>query len=143
AGLPPVSSVEEMFGVGLYQGRYVVSQRSGYYDLQKSLFAQADYEVLPRLKVTAGLRYTSATFRYRNFLAGPLYATDGMDSALESKSTPLTPKLGVSFQATDNNLFYASAAKGVRGSGVADAVGDRCVDDAAAIGFDPLTPRSI
>lgn len=142
-GQPPASSIEDLFGVGLYQGRYVVSQRSGYYDLQKSVFAQADYEIVPRLKVTAGLRYTMATFDYRNFLAGPLYATDGRTVALESKSSPLTPKLGLSFQATDNNLFYASAAKGVRGSGVADAVGDRCVDDAAAIGFDPMVARNI
>jgi len=143
AGLPPVASVADFLGVGLYQGMYVVSQRSGYYDLQRSVFAQADYEIVPRLKLTAGLRYTSADFTYQNFVAGPLYASNGIASTLQSSSHPVTPKYGVSFQATDNNLFYASAAKGVRGSGVADAVGDRCTQDGAAIGFDPLVSRSI
>jgi iron complex outermembrane receptor protein len=142
-GQPPVGSLEEFFGVGLYQGRYVVTQRTGYYDLQRSLFAQVDYAVLPRLKLTAGLRYTRADFRYQNFIAGPLYATDGMDTTAEVKSDPLTPKFGVSFQANDDNLFYANAAKGVRGSGIADAVGALCVDDGAAIGFDPFTSRPI
>lgn len=143
AGQPRVSSVAEFTGVDLYQGRYVVSQRSRYQDVQKSVFAQADYEILPRLTLTAGLRYTDATFEYRNFVAGPLYASDGMAADIESGSRPVTPKFGVSYQATDNDLFYANAAKGVRGSGAAEPVGDRCVDDAAAVGFDPLVPRSI
>jgi iron complex outermembrane receptor protein len=142
-GLPPVGSLEEYFGVDLYQGRYVVTQRTGYYDLQRSLFAQVDYTVVPRLRLTAGLRYTRADFRYQNFLAGPLYATDGMNTTSEVKSDPITPKFGVSFQANDDNLFYANAAKGVRGSGVADAVGALCVDDGAAIGFDPFSSRQI
>jgi outer membrane receptor protein involved in Fe transport len=142
-GLPPVGSLEEYFGVDLYQGRYVVTQRSGYDDLQRSLFAHVDYAVVPRLKLTAGLRYTRADFRYQNFLAGPLYASNGTTTTLDSKGSPITPKFGVSFQANDDNLFYANAAKGVRGSGVADPVGALCVDDAAAIGFDPFTSREI
>ena len=143
AGLPPVSSIEELFLVGLYQGRYVISQKSKYTDSQESVFAQVDYEVVRRLKVTAGLRYTASTFKYDNFLAGPLYTTDGATVILDSKGHPVTPKLGVSFQANDNNLFYASAAKGARGNGVADAVGIRCAEDGALIGFDPLTPHPI
>jgi len=143
AGQPPVSSIEELFSVGLYQGRYVISQKSKYTDRQGALFAQADYEIVSRLKLTAGLRYTASSFKYDNFLAGPLYTTNGSSVILESKGHPVTPKLGVSFQATDDDLFYASAAKGARGNGVADAVGFRCAEDGALIGFDPMTPHPI
>jgi iron complex outermembrane recepter protein len=144
AGEEPVSSVADFLGADLYQGLYVVSQRSRYKDVQTSVFAQADYEIVPRLKLTAGLRYTDATFEYENFVAGPLYATDvGITTTLKPASNELTPKFGVSYQATDNNLFYANAAKGVRGNSVADPVGASCADDGATLGFDPLTARKI
>jgi len=144
AGEEPVSSVADFLGADLYQGLYVVSQRSRYKDVQKSVFAQADYEIVPRLKLTAGLRYTDASFDYQNFVAGPLYTTDvGILTTLKPDSTQVTPKFGVSYQANNNNLFYANAAKGVRGNSVADPVGASCADDGATLGFDPLTPRKI
>ena len=142
-GVPPVDSVASFLGAEPYQGLYVVYQQSRYRDLQKSAFAQVNYEIVPRLKLTAGARYTAATFKLRNFVAGPLVASDGQTVNLESESRPVTPKLGLSFQANDNNLFYVNAAKGVRGSGVAEAEGVRCIDDGAAIGFDPLQARSV
>jgi len=142
-GVPPVGSVAELLGVDPYQGLYVVYQKSRYLDIQKSVFAQVDYEIVPRLKITAGARYTDATFNLRNFVAGPLVASNGIDVSLKSSSKPLTPKFGLSFQADRNNLFYANAAKGVRGSGVAEAAGIRCLNDGEAIGFDPMVLREI
>ncbi len=142
-GGPPFGSVAEIFGVEPYQGLFVVYQDSRYLDIQKSVFAQADYEIVPRLKVTAGLRYTDAKFNLRNFVAGPLYASDGIDVSLQTKNKPLTPKFGLSFQADRNNLFYANASKGVRGGGVAEAAGIRCINDGIAIGFDPMVLRGI
>ncbi len=138
-------SVEAFFGgVGLYQGQYVISQRSKYNDVQKSVFAQVDYELIDRLTLTVGLRYTDATFDFDNFVAGPLYSSnEGIITAVKSNSKDVTPKFGLSFQATDDNLFYASAAQGVRGESVAEPVGSACADDAARIGFDPLTARKV
>jgi len=60
-----------------------------------------------------------------------------------SKHNPITPKFGVSFQADKDNLLYASAAKGARGSNIADAVGFRCTPDGDILGFDPMVPRYI
>ncbi len=138
-----MSSISDIFGVELYQGRYVISQHSKYTDKQKSLFAQIDYEIVPRVKLSAGLRYTATSFVYDNFLAGPLYTSNGMSETKLSKHNPITPKFGVSFQADRNNLFYASAAKGARGSNIADAVGFRCTPDGEILGFDPMVPRYI
>jgi iron complex outermembrane receptor protein len=143
AGEAPVGSVAEFLGVDLYNGLYVVSTQSRYKDEQKSVFAHVDYEVIPRLKLTAGMRYTDATFDYRNFVAGPLYSTDGITTTLQPTSKEVTPKFGVSFQVDDSNLVYANAAKGVRGSSVAEPVGAACSDDAAILGFDALSPRKI
>lgn len=142
-GGPPFGSVTEIFGVEPYRGLFVVFQDSRYLDIQKSVFAQADYEIVPRLTVTAGLRYTDATFNLDNFVAGPLYASDGIDVSLKTRNKPLTPKFGLSFQADRNNLFYVNASKGVRGGGVAEAAGIRCINDGIAIGFDPMVLRRI
>lgn len=143
AGIPPANSVAELFGVEPYQGIYVVFQQSRYEDIQKSVFAQVDYEIVPRVTVTAGARYTDAKFKLDNFVAGPLVASDGIVVAETTTSKPLTPKFGISFQADRNNLFYANAAKGVRGSGVSEQAGIRCIDDGINIGFDPLSARQI
>jgi outer membrane receptor protein involved in Fe transport len=142
-GGPPVSSISDIFGVELYQGRYVISQHSKYTDTQKSLFAQVDYEVVPRVTLTAGLRYTATSFVYDNFLAGPLYTSNGTSETKLSKHNPITPRFGVSFQADRKNLFYASVAKGARGSNIADAVGFRCTPDGDLLGFNPMAPRFI
>lgn len=56
--MPSISSI---FGVELYQGKYVISQHSKYTDKQKAVFAQFDYEIVPRLTVTGGLRYTATS----------------------------------------------------------------------------------
>ena len=142
-GEPPFGSLPEIFGVDLYQGQYIVFQRNTHHDRQTALYAQADYEVVPRIKLTAGGRYTIANYRFEGFTAGPLYTTDGRTDNLKTTTRSFTPKLAVSFQADRNNLFYASAAKGVRGPGVSPPVGSTCTDDAAAIGFDPLASLTV
>ena len=140
---PPFDSINDLFGVDLYQGLYSNYQSVQHHDEQKAIFAQIDYEILPRVKLTAGLRYTDSKYTYDGFVAGPFNTTDGTATRLSSHEKPLTPKFGISFQADQNNLFYANAAKGVRGSGVAPPVGTSCSADAAAIGFDPLQPTTM
>ncbi len=130
-------------GSELYQDLYVIYQKSHYLDIQKSLFAQVDYEIVPRLKATVGLRYTIATFEDDNFLAGPLVSNGGQLFHLETDSRPITPKVGLSFQADENNLYYFNAAKGARGSGIAESEGARCAEDGENIGFDPMTSRNV
>lgn len=137
-GEPPFASLEEAFGVGLYQDRYFVFQHNQHRDQQVALYGQADYEIVPRLKLTAGVRYTIANYKYEGFIAGPLYSTAGRVDTGNTTVRNLTPKLGASFQATRNNLFYATASKGTRGPGLSPPVGARCADEAAAIGFDPF-----
>lgn len=143
-GEPPFPSLtESFFGTELYQGKYSVFQRNTHRDRQTAFYAQADYEILPRLKLIAGARYTIANYEFEGFTAGPVYATDGRTDTAETTSRTLTPKVGASFQADRNNLFYVSASKGVRGPGVSPPVGANCAEDAAAIGFDPFATLTV
>ena len=144
AGEPPVNSVEDFLGYPLYQGQYINFVTTRYKDVQKSAFVQADFKIFPKLKLTAGVRYTSSGLTYDSFYAGPIYGTD---TALTAHATPhnnqVTPKFGVSYQADSANLFYANVAKGARAGLVAPAVGSFCAADAANLGFDPLVARPI
>ena len=57
-------------------------------------------------------------------------------TSLKSKETPFTPKLGLSWQVTEDNLLYASMAKGFRAGGVNPPVPPlQCASDLAAIGI--------
>jgi outer membrane receptor protein involved in Fe transport len=137
-GQPPFDTLTHVFGTELYKGQFSVFQQNRHVDDQKAVYGQADYEILPKLKVIAGLRYTVADYEFTGFTAGPLYTTDGRTDNLKATSRTFTPKVGLSYQADGDNLFYATAAKGIRGPGVSPPVGTTCNDDAAAIGFDPL-----
>ena len=143
AGEPLFGSLTEVFGTELYEGQYSVTTRNEHRDQQYAAYGQADYEIFDGFKVTAGLRYTIAEYQFTGFNAGPVLATDGRTDTADTTSKTLTPKFGLSYQADPNNLFYASASKGVRGPGVSPPVGANCIADAAAIGFDPFATLNV
>ncbi len=94
-------------------------------DKQLAVFGQADYKLSPRVKATLGVRYSNAEFAsdtyYSGFVVGPPVASKGT-----LKEHPVTPKLGINFQMTPDNLLYASAAKGFRVGGANPAIGIFC-----------------
>ncbi len=147
-----ITSVSDVWGVELYQGKYFVSQDISHTDKQTAIFGQIDYDLTDKLTATVGLRYTKADYDYTSFIAGPLFAgpdnpvdyeTNGKRSALNTSSSPVTPKFGISYQADDNNLFYANAAKGFRGPGISEAAGSTCAAEGAAIGFDAASALNV
>ena len=86
------------------------------HDRQVALFGEANYEVIPRLKVTAGARIAKTAFDFTHYADGTQNGGPGFGSG-NKLETPFTPKLGVSFQADRDNLFYATYAKGFRTGG--------------------------
>jgi outer membrane receptor protein involved in Fe transport len=80
---------------------------------EKALFGQVDYEVLPRLTATAGVRL------FENF-AGAEATADGLLNGgptfdeRSAKENAATPKFGLSYQATPDVMIYGQAAKGYR-----------------------------
>lgn len=65
--------------------------------------AQYDFEILPKLRISAGLRYDRMSFSYTNF----------MDSTSGSKSySKLTPKIGATYDLGKGKGIYANYSRG-------------------------------
>lgn len=88
------------------------------HDRQIALFADATFSVTDKLKVTGGLRYAWTHFDFNNSNDGPqdLLDNGGVPATVSGKKdeTPFTPKFGVSYQLTSDDLIYATASKGYR-----------------------------
>ena len=95
-------------------------------DTQYALFGQVDYRVTERLTLTAGVRVAEVKYVAVQNVSGPLNAGVPPTAAGASRETPVTPKVGASFQYDENNLFYASISKGYRVGGVNTPLADYC-----------------
>ena len=109
-------------------------------------FGEFNYMITPKLKATAGARVARVENSYLQEIAGSVFgsptppvftprpptaadpdgnaypvAGDGQYYTITSGTqaeSPFNPKLGLSWQATERNLFYATMAKGYRAGGV-------------------------
>ena len=81
-------------------------------------FAQATWHIVPRLNFTAGLRYTEDKKDATVFVDSPdtkiIYVPT---TPVGDKWHALTPRFALDFQATNNILVYASAARGFKSGG--------------------------
>jgi outer membrane receptor protein involved in Fe transport len=85
------------------------------HDHQVALFADGTFNITEKWKVTGGLRYAWTHFDFNNVADGPQELSGGPVPASGAKNeTPLTPKLGFTYQATPSDMIYVSAAKGYR-----------------------------
>ncbi len=102
-------------------------------DENKSVFGDVSFHVTEKLKLSAGLRYYDQSQETARDLMGPLqgaaFALTPQETFVSASSTGTTPRFTASFQATDDILVYASAAKGFRaGGGVIPSTEPNCVD---------------
>lgn len=79
-------------------------------ETQVNSYAQATMNVTARTAVTAGLRVGHSEYDATRVLGDAIVA--------HATETPLAPKVGVSFQADDHNLYYATVSTGYRIGGV-------------------------
>jgi iron complex outermembrane receptor protein len=83
------------------------------HDSQIAGFADATYSFTDQWKLEAGLRVAHTHFDFINYANGPqnfgLTGGSGGESEL-----PVTPKVSVDFQATPDDLIYATVAEGYR-----------------------------
>jgi len=110
-------------------------------DRQVALYGEASYALTDRLRLTVGDRVARTSFTLDNRADG--IQNFGPSSAkAKQDETPNTPKVGLSFQMDDRNLFYATYAKGYRVGGGNAPLPDFCNVDLDAAGFpngSPLT----
>lgn len=116
-------SVQDVFGEGLYAGRYSYAIDQWAKDEQSALFGQIDYGITSSLKATLGVRVARTTLDYNRDFTGPLACvlcngsierTGGSTPA----DKPVTPRIGLSYEPDHQSLYYVSAAKGARVGGV-------------------------
>jgi iron complex outermembrane recepter protein len=128
-------------------------------DKQLAGFAQTDFKLTQRLKLITGVRVARNELEFDAEYAGPennqnaplglpaplpidpLFST----ATLSSSETSVTPKIGLSYQMNDANLFYATAAKGFRPAGASQRVPITCSQDLVDLGYvdssgDPSQP---
>ena len=87
------------------------------HDRQLAEFGEASYSFSDRFKVTAGGRFVSMGFDLTHYANG-LENTGLSTFAGRYHENAFTPKLGASFQADPENLYYFTYAKGFRPGGV-------------------------
>jgi iron complex outermembrane recepter protein len=124
-----VPGIPLLYGTSLYQtnGTSV--------DDQKALFAQADYELVPGLKVIGGVRVSRTTFSATRNSEGPIAGPGGVQFGASESETPVTPKYGVSYQLNPANMAYVTVSKGFRVGGVNQPTLSYCQPELESIGL--------
>ena len=105
-------------------------------------FGDATFAITAGLKITAGARYAWTKYSFNNFSDGP--QNIGFKSGSGGKSeTPFTPKAGIDFQATRDDLYYFTFAKGFRIGGANPPIPlSLCAADIDKLGAVPSTYNS-
>jgi iron complex outermembrane recepter protein len=84
-------------------------------DQQTAIFAQGDLHMTSKATLTVGARVARVTTNQTNAYGnGIINAGTPPLSYSGDKETPVTPRFAFSYQATENNMLYASIAKGFR-----------------------------
>ena len=133
------TGIEDYFEYPLYGQDSYISQTNAR-ESQLAGFVDLTFAVTARLKLTAGARYAKTKYAFVNFADGSQNygRTDGVGRSSEK---PFTPKVGVNFQANDNNLFYATWAKGFRVGGANPPVPvDACQKSLTDFGLTGASP---
>ena len=113
-------------GVPLADGRFTfVLDDMEALDEQLAGFGQIDFKVTDQLTLTAGVRVADTKFEADAHFYGPVVGPEVNDNGAQ-KETPVTPKFGISYEINEDNMLYASAAKGYRVGGYNPAVGVPC-----------------
>jgi iron complex outermembrane receptor protein len=90
-------------------------------DTETAAYGEANYLFLGKLKATVGLRYSILGLTYDQLNYGVFSSrypnAPGALSSVQSTDRPLTPKFGLTYNFTDNDLIYGSATKGFRAGG--------------------------
>jgi iron complex outermembrane recepter protein len=134
---------QDFFGVPdyVYGGQTLNSYtRFTAVDEQKALFGEVSIKIVAALKASAGVRVEHSVVEQQNqVVAGPLNGVTYSDVVLpDAVQTPVTPRFALTYQVTDQDMVYASAAKGYRAGGgnSATSIGnDLCTPSLTALGL--------
>jgi outer membrane receptor protein involved in Fe transport len=109
-------------------------------DQQKAIFGELALDVTSRLKATVGVRFEHSVVKdQREVVAGPVNGVAYSNIVLPDQvQNPITPRFGLTYQYTDHDMVYATAAKGYRAGGgnSATSLGNSlCTPSLSALGL--------
>ena len=120
----------------LLNGQYEYSGNEYSRDMQLAAFSNVDWSFAQRLTLNAGLRVERSKSSFISIEDGPVNGGPSAGGG-NASATPVTPKLGLSFQRDEDALYYGSVAKGYRpGGGNSHVPAQACAVDLANIGLD-------
>ena len=118
-----------------------------------AVFGEGNFSFTDSLKLTAGIRWSEEKLAFTSYTYGLLVAapftgnpngapnTPGVPVTGEVTERPVTPKVTLSWQATEDDLLYATAASGFRPGGVQSQATAQCATDLAQLNI-TTTPAS-
>lgn len=101
------------------------NQSERFLDVQTAAYAQADVHVTDKVTATLGERVSNVKVTTNEITGVTALAPTAQNLVSSSTANPTTPKIGLSYQMDQYNLFYASFSKGFRPGG-GNAAGTFC-----------------
>lgn len=111
---------EEVLGLPLLPGNVSYLGRERTDEEQVAGFGELNFKLNPKLELVAGVRVSELRTTTQVAADGPLNGGPTPDDAAaprRQKETPVTPRLGINFRPTADNLLYATASRGFRSGG--------------------------
>ncbi|MDE1924242.1 MAG: TonB-dependent receptor, partial [Gammaproteobacteria bacterium] len=95
-------------------------------DKQVALFGELSYKITPRIKATAGLRYSHLSYTGAINESGALLSNLTIVSTNSGSDNPVTPRFVIDYQPDADSLYYVSASKGFRAGGINASLPPNC-----------------
>ncbi len=155
---PGYSNFQNIWGTPMLNqsGSYFADAQT--HEKQEAVFGQTDIKLTDRLTLTAGVRVAHDTLNYTLLSLGPennlnapfgapcptvqpcvygqgVFAPQFPSGSEGNSENAVTPKVGLGFQADENNLYYVSASKGFRPGGAQLPLPTQCDSDLSAFGY--------
>ena len=131
------ASVQDVFGVP-NNGPYQWLEQEEFIQREAAAFGEVNYWITDKLKLTTGLRVARDSFTFTDLQDGP-EAGGPHNYGGSTSETPVTPKFGLSYQLSSDDMLYATAAKGYRPGGANSAMAGNPACVAGAPGTVSLT----
>ncbi|HET9388795.1 MAG TPA: TonB-dependent receptor, partial [Steroidobacteraceae bacterium] len=91
-------------------------------DKQLAWYGEGTWSIIDTLKLTGGVRFSKTEFRFNTLTGGPqLFLANQINNG-DKKENSFTPKVNLAWQMDNNNLLYATYAKGFRPGGANNPV---------------------
>jgi iron complex outermembrane receptor protein len=123
------------FGQAPVAGKYSYLQNIHVTETDKAAFGNLTYAVTPTIKASVGLRVAQSGYNYQDFQDGPYGPAAPTYYSGSQSQVPVTPRFGLTWQITPEQMVYATAAKGYRIGGANESVQGvpSCASDLAAL----------